>query len=66
MKQRKVVHGKNLAMRSPVLTILVFWLVLDRLDAPGWVWGVVGTIAVVLLLAWIVDIFNIEHIEVIK
>ena len=66
MKQRKVVSGKNLAMRSPLLVTLVFYLLLDRFDAAGWVWGVVGTIMAILWVIWIVDIFNIEQVEVIK
>ena len=66
MKQRKVVHAKNLAMRPPLIATLVLWLVLDKLDAAGWVWGAVGVVVVVLWLAWIVDVLNIEQVEVIK
>ena len=54
MKKRKVISSKNLPMRSPLIGALVWWLVLDKLGAPGWVWGVVGTMVVVAWIAFAV------------
>lgn len=64
MKTRKVVHGKNLTMRCPLVATLVFWLVLDRLDAAGWVWGAVGVVLVIGWIAWIVDLLNVDQVDV--
>lgn len=46
----KVVKYKNLPARLPVWPTIVLWLLLDRLRAPGWVWGVCGTITA---LGWL-------------
>ncbi len=41
-------------MHSPLVPSLVAWLVMDKLDAAGWVWGAVGFM---LLLIWIVFLY---------
>lgn len=50
MTARKVIHVKHLPARLPLFQTLVAWLMLDRFQAPGWVWGVVGTF---FALVWI-------------
>ena len=47
---RKVIDRDQLPSHWPVVGTLVWWLVLERLDAPGWVWGSVGA---VVFLAWL-------------
>jgi len=64
MKLRRVVHGKNLPIRCPLVSTLVLWMVLDKVSAAGWVWGVVGTLVVVMWVEWLIDIFAIEHVEI--
>lgn len=64
MKTRKVIHAKNLSMRSPLVATVAFWLALDYWHAPGWGWGVVGTIMGVLWIAWIVDCLNVEQKDI--
>jgi hypothetical protein len=64
MKKRKVISSKNLPMRSPLIGALVWWLVLDKLGAPGWVWGVVGTMVVVAWIAFAVEVWNREEVDV--
>lgn len=66
MKKRKVVSRKNLPMRMPLVGTLVWWLVLDKLGAPGWVWGVLGTIIAVGWFAFVVDVFIRDDVEVLK
>ena len=66
MHTRKVVSPKNLPMRAPLTSTLVFWLVLDKLGAPGWVWGVLGTLLAVLWIAYFVDIFKREDIDILN
>lgn len=52
---KTVIHPKRLPMRLPInpWTPLTLWLVLDRLQPEGWVWGVCWTCYFLLLIvAW--------------
>lgn len=51
----KVVDYGNLPARFPIWSSLTLWLFLDRLAAPGWVYGVCGTI---MFIIWAVAIFK--------
>lgn len=64
MKDKRVVPSKNLKTKSPITVGVVYWLLLDRLDAPGWVYGVVGTIAVSWLFVWVLSWFFEVETEV--
>lgn len=55
MKSRKVISGRNLPMRSPLIATLVWWLVLDHINAPGWAWGVFYTLLVIVWFAYAWD-----------
>lgn len=48
MKKIKVISNKNLPARPPLWSSMTAWLMLDRFDAPGWVYGVVGCLFVLL------------------
>lgn len=50
---RTVLPWGIMPAQLPVQTTALAWLLLDRLAAPGWVWGVVGT---VLALFWVLAI----------
>lgn len=63
MKQTKVIANKNLPARAPLWASMVAWLMLDRFDAPGWVFGVVGCLFVLLWLAYICTWFTHESTE---
>lgn len=52
----KVIHPNNLPTRPPILLTAVNFLALDRLQPPGWIYGVTYTI---LALLWIASIFLI-------
>lgn len=54
-KNRKVISGKNLPMRLPIVGTIVFCLALDRIGAPGWVWG---AIAAPVMFWWAVAIYD--------
>ncbi len=60
MKTRKVLKREYLPSRLPFLSTAVWWLLLDRLGAPGWAWGASG---VLLALFWGVVIFALWHTE---
>jgi hypothetical protein len=47
---RKVVHASELPVRLPIYPTITLWLLLDRTEAPGWVWGATG---VLMLIVWI-------------
>ena len=59
-----VVSWHQLPTRMPLLGSVVLWLALDRLDAAGWVWGVVGTVVVVGWLFWALSLFIEKHVEI--
>lgn len=64
MKRRKVISRSFLPTRGvPTIPTIVYWLLLERLGAPGWVWGVVGTLVVVLWAGCLWDIFSSEAVE---
>lgn len=56
MKHPKVLHPKHLPGRLPLLQTLLWYLFLDKIHAPGWVWGVMGTL---MVLVWAVSIYNL-------
>lgn len=58
MKRRKVVHYNQLPSRYPFWVSATTWLLLDRLQPPGWVWGVVLTL---LALIWVMQVVAIWH-----
>jgi hypothetical protein len=64
--KRKVISKKNLPTNLPLVSSLVFWLVLDKLNAPGWAWGVVATLMIILWIVSIIDIFIREDFEILK
>jgi hypothetical protein len=55
MKKKVVISSSSLPMRSPVGSILLLWLFLEHIAAPGWAYGVLWTIAGILVLGKIVD-----------
>ncbi len=58
MKRKVVIKSSSLQTRSPVGIAIVFWLLLDRLDAPGWAFGVLWTLVAILALAWLISFFT--------
>ena len=66
MKKHKVISGRNLLMRNPAMVILLWYLLLDKWNAPQYVWGIVGTIYAIVLIATIIDWCNSENIDIFK
>lgn len=62
--RRKALSLKNAPRRLPLWQIAVWGLLLDRFDAPGWLWGAVGLLAVLVLIYAILDFFAAEDIEI--
>ncbi|MBN9356216.1 MAG: hypothetical protein J0I15_07200 [Herbaspirillum huttiense] len=66
MTKRKVISRKNLPTRMPIALTIALGLLLDRCAAPGWVWGVAGTLMAVVWVAVIFGMFTEDDVEVLK
>lgn len=64
MKRRETISYANLPTHLPVMSTLVGWLVLDRTRAPGWVWGVVGTILGLFWIGSIIALFLEDRTDI--
>lgn len=64
MKRRKVLDAKQMPTRLPMIGTLVWYLILDKFDAPGWLWGVMGTLFVLLWIAAVVGIWTQDSVEI--
>jgi hypothetical protein len=58
MKHVTVIKSSSLPTRSPVGFAILFWLLLDRLGAPGWAFGVLGTLVFFMTVFWIVSFWT--------
>lgn len=52
-KGRRVFKYENLPWRNPTISQVVWALLLDRLGAPGWIWGVFFSVLVMWWAVWI-------------
>lgn len=52
-KSKVIIKPSSLPMASPLGFIILLGLLLDRLAAPGWAWGVLGTVAVLLAIVFL-------------
>ena len=66
MKNRKVVSSTNLPARLPITFSIVMWLLLDRIQAPGYVYGIVFTIIGIMAIAAAIDIWKREDVTLWK
>lgn len=55
MKKVKVISRSSLPVRAPVLTTAVLYLLLEVNKAPGWAWGAVAVIAIIL---WVIFFYG--------
>lgn len=66
MKIEKRIAIKNLPLRFPVWQIITAWLLLDRLQAPGYAYGITFTILGIVFLAAIVDRIYYTDVDVLS
>lgn len=59
----RVISYKNMPVRLPVGGTCVLYLMLDRFQAPGWVWGVLGTLLAILWGIVVHRLFAQKQIE---
>jgi hypothetical protein len=66
MKQVKRISMANEAPRLPLTFTVAWWLLLDRLQPPGWVWGASGVVIVLLWVMGALAIWQFEPVDVLK
>lgn len=66
MKSFKKIDRKNLPMHSPLIGSLVLWIALDHWGAPGWAYGAIGLFLALVWIAFFIDLFGAESVDVLK
>lgn len=66
MKKHKVFDRKQLPAHLPLLSTMVAYLMLDKFNAVGWVWGCVGTVYAILWLGSIISLLTEEPIDLLN
>lgn len=56
----RTINPNNLSPRMPLISTIAWFLLLDRFNAPGWVWGVIGVLTSAAWVAWISHMCNDE------
>jgi len=64
MTKLQVVSFKNLPARFPIVGTCVAWLMLDRLHAPGWLWGAIGAGVILIWTAVIIACIREVRVEI--
>lgn len=63
MKTKLKVDTRNLPARSPIGFALLLYLAFDKWNVPEWVYGAVGFLILLWLIAFIVDRVNSKSIN---
>lgn len=63
---RYAISYNNMPVTFPIFPTLTVWLLLDRLQPPGWVWGTVSTIFGLYWLLIICAAFGTRMVDVTK
>lgn len=61
---RQALSHKNQPAKISLVGALVIWLLLDKYQPPGWVWGVVMTLVGLVLLVQFVDAVTAKSVEI--
>ena len=62
MKRKTAIKSSSLPSRSPIPAAVLYWLLLDRLAAPAWAYGVLWTLVALAAFAWVYCLCTtIEH-----
>ena len=62
----KVISRKNFPARLPFYDTIIAGLLLDRLDAAGWVWGMFATFFILVWIGAIQAVNKQTQVNVIK
>ena len=61
--KHKVISYKSLPSHIPVVSFVVWCLLMDRLSLPAWVWASVGTVWGLILIGSTVLVFTQETVD---
>lgn len=64
MKTRKTINGRNIQTRSPISFTLILYLLFDKWGVPMWVYGAVGTLMLIWLIAWVADFTTNTSVDI--
>jgi len=64
MKRKVAIKSSSMPTRSPLASAALLWLLLDRLGAPLWAYGVMWTIVGLAAIAWIHCLCTTEERDV--
>lgn len=64
MRKTKVISRAELPGRLPIYQTILIWLLLDRMQASQWIWGVMGTLFGLLWIGSIVALIKEEQVSV--
>jgi hypothetical protein len=64
MSKYVVIKSSSLPSRLPTSFAILFWLLLDRLDAPEWAYGVMWTLVGMLVVGFIYNLNSAEFQDV--
>jgi hypothetical protein len=63
LKQHRVIHQSCLPTRLNLGFIPVYWMLLDRLKAPEWAFGVFWTVTVILVAAMVLGLYREKQVK---
>jgi hypothetical protein len=55
---RKVIASSELPPRLPIYPTLTLWLVLEKTEAAGWIWGATGCVMLFVWIACLIGFFT--------
>ena len=64
--KNKVISLRNFPSRIPLTSTVVWALLLDRLDAPQWLWGAWCLLAAAIMITAIVGLCTQEKVDIFK
>lgn len=63
MKAQRFLKASNLPPRPSILGLLVWWLILERFNAPGWLYGCMYTFLGVVFISEVWRMFAGEQVD---
>ena len=64
MKKNKVIAAKNFPTRLPFATTALLVMAMDYYKAPSWLYGVAGTIVVIVWVIGIVGLIKEQRVDI--
>lgn len=63
---KKEIKLSNMPSRPPIVSTLAVYLAMDRWHAPGWIWGALGLLFLILWASEICGMFLRESVDVVE